>query len=949
RSTLIWLVDDWYEVREQEEVSNRLVAEDQVWWSAWLADHASFAFRGKQGHLTLLKERRARGGDYWYAYRSVKHQTDKKYAGRSADLSISRLEEIARSFSPSSATPEQNMGIPQHPSEFLSLSLSSPTKPVQESSQPLLEPKFHAPRLSAALVQRERLLAMVDAALDSKLTLLCAPAGSGKTTLVGQWLSSRRAQSSVPPVAWISLESGDNDLLRFWRYVITACRIFHPTVALAALAQLASALQGSLEVPSPELILTTFLNDMALSGCSGLLVLEDYHVITEQSIHEMMIFFLDHIPSEIHIVILTRSEPPLPLSRWRARGELCEVRAVDLRFSPEETMRFFQQVLSSTSPVCSDETLAQLDRRVEGWAAGLRLLALALRGNRQLHEFERVIADFTGDHRTIQDYFLTEVFGVLPELWQDFLLQTSVLNRLTGELCDALTAEANGEQLLKMVERAGIFLEPLDETGEWYRYHALFSEAMRGEARRRLGKDAFLTLYKRASEWYEQHTMMAEAVDAAFHAQDARRAASLLEQMIEGSSRFLLNPQIFLETQGFHTFRRWLEQLPEEVLQERPLLCLGYATATLFVFVTEQIFPSWELVTKIERTLESAEAGFRREGDRIGIGEVLAFRALILRDQGELRQAILYATQALDYLPAEYQEGRNFSLSVIGTGKLAEGQLSQAHEIFLELFTLCGALGSNALRRANGVMLHTVDLEQGRLRQAEKFFRHMLLEAREENDIDDIAHAQLFLAQASYEANNLPESEQQAREALELGQRLGNEEFQICAALVLARIEYAHGQTEAALQQCATLLERFPAITALRHRLRRDILLVQARFQLASGNLLALQYWERERELAREALFAFQHEREELFQARWLLAQERADEAHSLLKRLLKSAEETERLHHALSIRIVLVRVKASQGLTGEARQCLQELLSLALPQGYLRLFLDEGDVVLHL
>lgn len=750
-------------------------------------------------------------------------------------------------------------------------------------------------------------------------------------------------------MAWISLEGSDNDPLRFWRYVITACQVFHPTVAHAALAQLKSAWQISRELFSQEAILTTLLNDMARLACTGLLVLEDYHVVTEQAIHDMMIFFLDHLPADMHIILLTRSEPPFPLSRWRARGDLCEIRAADLRFSPEEMTLFFQQVLASSQSMLTAEMLKQLDRRVEGWAAGLRFLALALKGNQQVQALEHVIADFTGDYRTIQDYFVSEVFGELPETLQLFLLQTSVLSRLTGDLCDAVTGKRDSTRLLRTVERAGIFLEPLDETGQWYRYHALFSEAMRVEARQRLGTAAFLALYMRASQWYEQQEMLSEAIEAAFQARDNQRAVELIERLVRGSQYFLLNPQIFLATQGFYTFRRWLDQLPDEALYARPLLCLGYATATLFVFVTDQIFPSWNFIARVERALEMAEAGFRREGNSTGLGEVFAFRALVLRDQGALDEAVHFALLALDYLPENHREGRNFSLSVLGTGKLFDGQLEEAHKIFLELYALCEVLGNNALTRANAAMLHVVTFERGELHRAEEFFRQMLAEARRENDRDDIAHAQLFLAQIHYEWNDLQLADQEAGEALELGQYLGNEEFQMQAALLQARIEQARGSTEIALQRCAQLFTRFPATTPLRRRFWREIATVQARFYLAAGDFSALQRWEKERLQEGERVFLLQREREGVMQARWLHAQEKAGEAQRLLEDLLQSALEAGRFRSVLEMRALLISIKIPLGQIVDARQALLELLAQAHPQGFLRLFLDEGESMLRL
>ncbi|MBO0783335.1 MAG: transcriptional regulator, partial [Ktedonobacteraceae bacterium] len=482
RYLLAWSKEDGcYELRERGENTSYALREDDARWSAWLEEHRSFAFQGKQGHLNLLKEARARGSEYWYAYRSQNRRTSKRYAGRTADITFSRLEELAGAFM---REVESQAPVP--------------------AEEPLLEPKLHAPRLQAALVARERLFARMQSGLERKLTLLCAPAGSGKTTLAGQWLNERRTHAQMLPVAWIALDNGDNDPIRFWRYVITACQRFHPGLGRALLAQLSAGLSLSFELPSLETVLTPLLNEMARVGCSGILILEDYHLITEARIHETLIFFLDYLPENMHVVVLTRSEPPFPLARWRARGELCEVLAADLRFSQEESASFFQQVQISPAPTFSEEALRRLNERVEGWAAGLRLLALALQGSTREQEFESALANFTGDQRSLQEYFVMEVLNAQPETLQNFLLRTSVISRLTGSLCDAVVERHGSARLLESVERAGLFLELLDGSGGWYRYHALFAEAMRVEARRRLGNDAMRLLYLRASQWYAQ-------------------------------------------------------------------------------------------------------------------------------------------------------------------------------------------------------------------------------------------------------------------------------------------------------------------------------------------------------------------------------------------------------------------------------------------------------------
>ncbi|HEX9133134.1 MAG TPA: hypothetical protein VF844_12645 [Ktedonobacteraceae bacterium] len=343
----------------------------------------------------------------------------------------------------------------------------------------LLETKLHLPRLHASLISRERLLAQLDAALMHKLTLLAAPAGFGKTTLVRQWVADRVSSDTnchyLPPLAWVSLDPGDNDPARFWSYVITACQTFQAGIGQSTLAFLYTTLQPPFE-PSPlEKVLTMFLNELTQCMNSGILVLEDYHVITSPLIHETVTFLLDHLPTTLHLIIMTRSDPSLPLARLRASGDLLELHAPDLRFSQEE-MRTFLQQISPFPP--SEKAIRQLDARLDGWAAALRLLALTLQGCPSRQEVERTFVTFAGSHRSLQDYFVTEVLTAQPEPLRDFLLQTSMLSRLTGSLCDVVTTRSDSQYLLEALDRGGLFLESLDESGQWYRYHALFAESM---------------------------------------------------------------------------------------------------------------------------------------------------------------------------------------------------------------------------------------------------------------------------------------------------------------------------------------------------------------------------------------------------------------------------------------------------------------------------------------
>lgn len=374
--TLIWSAEQTsYGLFVQNDAL--LQAESPAWF-AWLATHTSFSFQGQQGSLHLQKETRPRGKEgYWYAYRRQGKHMVKHYVGRSADLSMTRLEAVARTL----ATRSQTSRVPP-----ASLEHSQPQDQGVPSA--LLVSKLRPARLPSSLVERSRLLTRLDEGLSCKLTLLTAPAGFGKTTLVSQWVSDRRERGLLPPVAWVALDPEDNDPVRFWRYVLTACRAFQTDLGNASLALLAADQPLPFVLPPLKTALTAFLNEVTDHASQGVLILEDYHVISSPQIAETLAFLLKHLPPTLHLVIMTRSDPPLPLSGLRARDELLEIQTSDLRFSLEETRRFLQQALPFPP---SSAMTRHLETHLEGWAAGLRLLTLALSTTSDAQDIEQFL------------------------------------------------------------------------------------------------------------------------------------------------------------------------------------------------------------------------------------------------------------------------------------------------------------------------------------------------------------------------------------------------------------------------------------------------------------------------------------------------------------------------------------------------------------------------------
>jgi LuxR family maltose regulon positive regulatory protein len=809
---------------------------------------------------------------------------------------------------------------------------------------PLLAAKLHLPRQQDNLIPRTRLLEQLNAGRSCQLTLLLAPAGYGKTTLVRQWISTWLPHQQTSTLAWLSLDSNDNDPIRFWRYVISACQSFQSGLGQTVLDQIAITSYPPFKPLPLETILTPFLNELLDGEEQRTLVLEDFHVITMPAIHETLTFFLEHIPPTLRLLIITRSEPPLALARLRASGELCELLANDLRFSEEETSTFLQQILTSS---LDNETLQRIDHQVAGWPAGLRLLALTLaRRQARGDQTELTLEAFSGARRPLQEYVVSEILNAQPEPLQDFLLRTSTLSRLSASLCNAVIQRHDSEQILETLVRNNLFLEPLDDAGTWYHYHTLFAEAIQQEARRRLGSHIQHEISLAASLWYEQQHMLSEAVEAALQAQDLPRTITLIEQIVEAQA-----PIFGYSTTGqiaeHHTLCRWLEQIPTRQLQHHPELCMRYALSRLLLFITH--FPPQQVLAQIDEFLQMAEEAWRDAGNTQGLGTICAFRALLTRQLGRTKEAVSWSRQALAWLPEDVLVWRGLCIGTIGLGEQFDGQLDRAREKLLEARSYCKMLGNNHFTRTNTGMLSGLYIECGELHLAAKHYQAMLAEARSVGDRDDIGHAQIGLAQIYYEWNELSAATQAAREAFELGQLFTDDDFQVQAGLTLARVEHAQGETTAAIERCRTLLAHLRPILhngPFFTRLFRQVQTLQIRCLLAQGNLAAVQGWNASRQQDDEMLPQAQYLQEEQLFVRLLLAQNNVMEAREHLAHLLDTAQQQQRTYQVLQIQILMLLTSISLKQIPEARERLTALLVQTHTEGYQRLFLDEGEPV---
>ncbi|HEX6480429.1 MAG TPA: LuxR C-terminal-related transcriptional regulator [Ktedonobacteraceae bacterium] len=792
----------------------------------------------------------------------------------------------------------------------------------------LLSTKLAPPRPRPSLVIREPLLARLDEGFERKLTLVSAPAGFGKTTLMSEWIASRGERQDSPSVAWVSLDEGDNDPARFWRYVIAACQVFDPAVGESALALLLTSRRLSLEA-----VLTTFINELARLACAGILVLEDYHVITSPQIHETMTYLVEHLPSTLRLLILTRSDPPLPLAQLRAHDDLYELHTADMRFSLSETQAFLRQAIPFP---LSTEVITRLDARTEGWAVGLRLLALALQGREDFQDIEHLLVTFTGSHRHILAYLVADVLSSQPEEIQKFLLQTAFLIRLTGSLCDAVTGRNDSKQMLERLEHANLFLLPLDDAGQWYRYHALFAEAMQHQARQRFEEDYLRTLYDKASLWFEQHGLLPEAIEVALSARDFIRAAMLIE-------RFIVPHGVKNELQ---TLSRWIAQLPEEVLQKYPDLSFTYGVTILFTL--DRSDPA--TMKLIQKPLEMAEHYWQAEGNIAKLAEVLAFRAQVAWWQGDLSQAFTSARQARDLSPQQETIWLVSSILIVGVEELLAGKPERARQLALE--ALAGFEATNNLfgARATTYLMGESYFWQGKLHAAARLYQQLFEEAIE--DPLDKADALIGLAMVSFEWNELQEAEKQLLQALELGKHhrdeIGNyhgEQFILVpASLVLARVLHVRGETE----QAQELLHRLAVLTQERRwsYLYREVHARQSHLSLATGDLAAVQRWSTTITHSGEDIHLVQQEREALIVARLLIIQGEMTTALRLLERWRIDAQTSDRTRSVLEIQVLTALAHFANKDLLNAKQTLREALALAQVEGYQRLFLDEGEAL---
>ena len=788
----------------------------------------------------------------------------------------------------------------------------------------LLVTKVTIPPVRSVLLPRSRLLEVLEQSRSVPLTLLSASAGFGKTTLLSAW-----ARESTGQVAWLSLDEQDNDPTRFWTSVIAALRHSGTPVGEAAEALLHSP------QPSPLAgALISFLNDLAARAQDTALILEDYQVISEPAIHASLQFVLDRLPSSLHLLLSSRVDPQLPLARLRAKGQVVEIREPELRLNGEEATGFLTEVMGLS---LSAEEIARLEQRTEGWIAGLQLAALSLRRHPDASAF---LQAFTGGHRLILDYVQEEILDPLPETQHRFLLHTSVLDRINAEICQALTGEQASQQMLESLERAHLFLVPLDEERRWYRFHTLFREVLLARLQAREPEQA-AHLHREATSWYAAHGLLHEAIPHALEAGDFASAADLLE-------RWILAQHWRNE---FHLLHRWAARLPEAVLHARPRLSFIYVHA---VVLTSPRGPG--TLERVEAPLRQAEEGFRASGDRAGLGAALIVRAVLTSHQGAFAQAFGLGKQALALLPEDEIQWRGHALCLVGWEAALAGELTHARALLrqgLALYERAETLPGTQFALAE---LGDVCLEQGELHLATRYLRQALASSQENRVLAQLQltlvtgeretyyerMARYGLASLAYEWNDLDAAERELGEALS-----GPSEWRHVltgGVLLQVRLLLARGAAEQAREVLTDL-----AVQASRPEVLREIQMCQASLALAVGDLVTAQRWAASTAPEPASLTLTRREEEALLLARVRLAEGQAEAALDVLAHWRQEARTGERQRSALHLLVLEALAQQASGASPQARATLLQALRLARPEGYQRLFLDEGQPIASL
>lgn len=770
----------------------------------------------------------------------------------------------------------------------------------------LLSTKLNIPPVRIDWVPRPRLLDRLDAGLRSKLTLVSASAGFGKTTLLSEW--SVRSQY---PVAWLSLDEGENDPVRFMHYLIAALQRVDGDIGRGV-----SSILGTPRLPPPDSLVTILINELPAAAGPFFLVLDDYHAIQAEWVHEAVEFLIAHMPAEMHLVLATRHDPPLSLPRLRVRNLLTELREDELRFTADEAAAFLNQVLGLS---CDVNLVSALEARTEGWIAGLQLAALSMKGRSQesLGDF---VAAFGGSHRHVIDYLADEVLAQQPEEIRAFLQQTSILDRLAAPLCDALTGRDDSATILRQLEHANLFLIPLDDQRAWYRYHRLFADVLRSDLEER---DRTM-LHVKAARWFERHELWPEAVKHALASGDASEAARSIGLAADSA----------LQVAALTTLEDWLDALPDQMVRDSVELATYKGFVSFYRGLPDQ-------------AASYAQAAARTQGaDTLpaSVGRLLALQAHLSLSGGSYAKAIELGRESLACLDEDDHLFRGLTLNLLGQSLEWQGDVAAAADAYRE-----GAFTGRKAADHVGALAAQTNLafalsELGRLQEAIALCQGLEDEARRTGQRSLPAGvSNLAWSWLSYEANELDRAGEQARQALNLSQGTGFADAILRVQYTLARVHLAQGAVTAArqvVQEAHHLLARL----SLELPQADWFEALEAEINLRAGDIAAATHWAETSGLSVDDSPGRYEADIYLTFARLLIAQSRYGEADRILSTMERSIASHARLRPLVTVYLLQAHVLLAQGRKAAARDRVESALDLAAPQGYLRAFLDEGE-----
>lgn len=802
------------------------------------------------------------------------------------------------------------------------------------SAAPLIATKFHLPTFSADLVSRYQLFQRLDQGLNQPLTLISAPPGFGKTMLVSGWLHSRPKSDSLK-IGWLSLDENDNETGVFWRYFIAAIQRACPQIGGTAQAMLAAS-----SPPSNHTILGTLINELAELDASVLIVLDDYHLIQSQDIDENLTFFLDHLPSNVHLVLLTREDPPLGLARRRARQQMVEIRATDLRFDLHETKGFLNNTRKlSLTP----EQIVTLDQRAEGWIAGLQMAALALQGRDANSFFE----SFSGDNRYIADYLIEEVLRHQSDEVRTFLLKTSILERMSASACAALIGNASSaRKILDYLERANLFIVPLDNHREWYRYHHLFADLLRKWLKEKYSPEEIANLYTAASEWHESQNDIHAAVRYAHHIPDHARIVRLLEQNVVAFFARAELPQFFESAR----------LLPVDMRKRSPFLCISVAWAGL---TANRRLETAEWLTAVEHHFGISAESILDDPSldparRAALLEVLVVRLQLpsQRSASEQRAHIIAIRDQLNTLSPQQRCLLNpvsnlkpvisFNLGLIAHQL---GETSLAARAYAECVSLSRETQNSTLFHL--ALGNTADIQfmQGQLRASRQTHEQALAEARslgvDVSPVVSVSHA--GLGSLYYEWNDLASAERYFNEGLPQARMWNHWESLLPIAFGRSRIKQRAGDIQSAL----SILDELdsPPFEHMTFSLEAR----SAYLRLRASDRASASAWLAAKVTAATLEPSPLNELALLDVARLMTALQRLNDSIALLQNIIRFSESGARTYRLIQAKILLAKAMALKGDTSQSIACLMEVLPLAMPEGYISTFVDEGETVRQL